>query len=446
MLAIGRRSDIVPDGREFSEEIPRTSGSDGTMILSDAGMVLHGRRGDPRRVGLARGSTHPTRITEIVVWVRLVEWLDRPIGFVLPSDGSGQLGSSWQMALFALLLSTLVGCGSTGDPPLIVATTWSVTERTQIEAVVHESGDRRPIAWITLAPGERLETVVDRRGEVDILLGAPLSALDRLGSAGRLDGTNPISTFQWGGNRPPSAEITQPTQPSGDPRIDPNALALAKETLRVEGWPKGYGGMVRAAARPGPIVGGANPPFRSECVALVRGGPNPARATQFFQILQSRGLAQAPPSSVWEDVRSDDLLADLLGAALVDALDELREADSALARFGHPARAEAAIGDRPPWPPASVAKLLADPNGPAMVETLLEQVAPDPDSRAWLVESWSRPKRPIDGALLAELAGAVDGRLAREPRFRAWLRGEWTAWTRQLYRRVARVAGGYVPS
>ena len=43
-------------------------------------------------------------------------------------------------------------------------------------------------------------------------------------------------------------------------------------------------------------------------------------------------------------------------------------------------------------------------------------------------------------------AGAAEGRLAREPRFRAWLRGEWTAWTRQLYRRVARLAGGYVPS
>jgi hypothetical protein len=48
--------------------------------------------------------------------------------------------------------------------------------------------------------------------------------------------------------------------------------------------------------------------------------------------------------------------------------------------------------------------------------------------------------------LMAEMAAAVDGRLAREPRFRAWLRSEWTAWHRQLYRRVARVAGGYVPS
>ncbi len=45
--------------------------------------------------------------------------------------------------------------------------------------------------------------------------------------------------------------------------------------------------------------------------------------------------------------------------------------------------------------------------------------------------------------MLRELAQAEGGRLVREPRFRAWLRGEWTAWTQQLYRRVARLAGGY---
>ncbi len=72
------------------------------------------------------------------------------------------------------------------------------------------------------------------------------------------------------------------------------------------------------------------------------------------------------------------------------------------------------MGERPPWPPASVAKLLADPSGESLVETLLEQVAPDPESRAWLVESWSKPKRPIDGALLAEIAGG--GRWPAGPR------------------------------
>ncbi len=244
--------------------------------------------------------------------------------------------------------------------------------------------------------------------------------------------------------------IQWPHKLPGDLRVDPDSFALAKSTLEAEGWAKGYEELVRAAARPRTIDRGSDEAVRSlarsECVALVRGGPNPARAAQFLQILESQKLSQSPSSHLQQEGAADDLLADLLGAALVDSLDELREADAALVRFGHPARAEAAIGERPPWPPASIAKLRAGPNGEAMVETLLEQVAPEPEARAWLAESWSKPKRPIDGALLDELAGAADGRLVLEPRFRAWLRGEWTAWTRQLYRRVARVAGGYNPS
>ena len=78
----------------------------------------------------------------------------------------------------------------------------------------------------------------------------------------------------------------------------------------------------------------------------------------------------------------------------------------------------------------------------ALLETLCRQLAPDADVRAWLLRSWIAPGRLVDGGLLAELAGADDGRLVREPRFRAWLRSEWTAWARQRYRRVARVAGG----
>ena len=122
------------------------------------------------------------------------------------------------------------------------------------------------------------------------------------------------------------------------------------------------------------------------------------------------------------------------------------DAGAALARHGHPPAAEGAIGERPPWPPASVTGLSTRPKGPALVDLLAEQIAPEPEARAWLRASWSGPTRAIDGALLAEIAGAAGGRLAREPRFRAWLRAEWTAWSRQLYRRVARVAGGYVPS
>jgi hypothetical protein len=348
----------------------------------------------------------------------------------------------------------LVGCGSSGDSPLIVATTWPAAERTQIEAVVRESsGDRRPIVWIALATGERLESVVDRRGGVDILLGGSASAYGRLAAAGRLVSSGPLETSSWKAVRRPEVDGRSSVKPPGglgDPRVDPDSLALAKSTLRLEGWPKGYEGLVRAAARPRSTFGGSGegsvPLIRSECLALVRGGQNQARAKEFINALSMRGFSPPLSGDELEKAAADDLLADLLGSALVDAHDELRKADAALTRFGHPAAAEAAIGQAPPWPPASVAKLLADSNGGPMVETLLEQVAPDPQARAWLAESWSRPKRPVDGALLAKLAGAADGRLALEPRFRAWLRAEWTAWTRQSYRRVARVAGGYVPS
>lgn len=346
----------------------------------------------------------------------------------------------------ALLALTLAGCGSSGDSPLVVATTWPSTERTQIEVAVRESsGDRRPIIWVVLGPGESLESVVDRRGGVDVLLGGPALAYDRLLRGGRIARPNSLGPVLWRAIRPPNAEPWPASHPPGDPRVDPDSLALAKSRLLAEGWPKGYEGLVRAAAQGG-LVMGSVPLARSECVALVRGTPKLSRGLEFVQTLEARGFVESPPSSPIGEVRTDDLLADLLGSALVDALDELREAAAALDRFGHPARAEAAMGERPPWPPASVTKLLADPSGEVMIETLLEQVAPDLESRAWLVESWSKPKRQIDGALLAEVAGGADGRLALEPRFRAWLRGEWTAWTRQLYRRVARLAGGYNPS
>jgi hypothetical protein len=75
-----------------------------------------------------------------------------------------------------------------------------------------------------------------------------------------------------------------------------------------------------------------------------------------------------------------------------------------------------------------------------LVEDLAGQIAPDPAVRLALLQSWLRPRRQIDDALLAELSSAAEGRLAREPRFRSWLRAEWTAWARQRYRRVARLA------
>ncbi len=101
------------------------------------------------------------------------------------------------------------------------------------------------------------------------------------------------------------------------------------------------------------------------------------------------------------------------------------------------------LTEPPPWPPASVAKYLGREGERAMslIETLATEVAAEALARTrWLLRSWLSPARRIDGPLLAELSQAADGRLYREPRFRAWLREEWTAWARQRYRRVARYA------
>jgi hypothetical protein len=138
----------------------------------------------------------------------------------------------------------------------------------------------------------------------------------------------------------------------------------------------------------------------------------------------------------------DSFAADLLGATLVDAQDELWAAWNAIERAGNPERALTWLTEPPPWPPASVAKYLGREGESAMsmVETLAAELAPDASSRAWLVRSWLQPGRRVDEQLIHELAHADSGRLGREPRFRAWLEEEWTAWARQRYRRVARVA------
>jgi len=316
-------------------------------------------------------------------------------------------------------------------------------------------GEAVAILWVALAPGERMADVLDRRGGVDVLLGGPPSAFARLADSGRLVRVEPSDPLAWRIARRPRAKAgpaaSPPARAQGDPRDDPSALASARRSLDSEGWAKGYEGLVRLASLTRPTPGrpeapGPDDPPADESAAIPAGGRDPARSRRFLKALEGLGLVEAAPAGSAEAASADSLLADLLGVALVDAREELRDAESALRRFNHPPAAEGAIGERPPWPPASVARLLARPADGPLVDMLAEQIAPDPDARDWLRASWSRPGRPVDGELLAGIAAAADGRLAREPRFRAWLRAEWTAWTRQLYRRVARVAGGYVPS
>ena len=178
----------------------------------------------------------------------------------------------------------------------------------------------------------------------------------------------------------------------------------------------------------------------------MRGNWHAPQARAFLRFLADHHGATPGRETPDLDPEVSDLLADLLGATLVDAQEELLVAGSNVARAGDPASAQAQawLTEPPPWPPASVEKLQTRGGdiALAMVQDLAGQIAPDPEPRFWLVQSWLRPARPIDHSMLTELARAAGGRLVREPRFRAWLRGEWTAWARQRYRRVARLAAG----
>jgi hypothetical protein len=356
-----------------------------------------------------------------------------------------------------------------------------------------------------LTPEDRLARVVRRWDRPDVILGGPSSEYESLArrdwlepraaneARWRVARRSPLGLLMGavsiresrgvGGaagaalhSRAPAAPVR--TLVFDDPRFDPVALAWAKAVLREGEWADGYARLVR-------LAGSRCPPGQrpgSALAALERGeaGMTPAPAPRaqdssgqslFFVPMSGwpewvegiavvRGtshsraahdlvgrLAEADPSTRDAGSAADELLVDLLGASLIDAREELLRAWSTLEAAGRPEQAETWLTQAPPWPPASVEKILRrEANAMALLETLCGQIVPDADVRAWLLRSWIAPVRPIDDGVLAELAGAADGRLMREPRFRSWLRGEWTAWARQRYRRVARTSASEAPS
>jgi hypothetical protein len=209
-----------------------------------------------------------------------------------------------------------------------------------------------------------------------------------------------------------------------DPRNDPVTLAWAILRLEPGRWREGYARLVEVAARAPRIA--------------WQGGGRWGAGDRAGGTGVKRGEREAG---------IDALVADLLGATLVDAQDELWMAWRSLERAGYPEPARKWLTEPPPWPPASIEKYLRrdGESSMALIETLAAELAPTPSVRAWLVRSWLAPPRPVDESLLTELSRAADGRLRAEPRLRAWLRAEWTASARQRYRRVAKLAGTIQP-
>jgi hypothetical protein len=388
------------------------------------------------------------------------------------------------------------GCSRQGEELLIV-TAWPQAERKAMDQAFHAWVDANPatalgpvrLRWIPLQPGADPTRIVRRRRAPDLLVGVEQTALRRLARERRLlpiERTNhphwcvtrraPIVLVQNPKVRRARAAGQIETVAFDDFRHDPVSLDWAQGELAIGTWAEGYARLVRRAGdprrigrQPGsalaayergevavvPWVRGRPDPVPApviiepekpiewvEGVAVIRGGQNPALAQEFVRFLAERGQADSPPNDdPQQDPEVRALLAELLGATLVDAQDELWAAWDTLAAAGHPGRAERWMTEPPPWPPASVDKLLKrGEDGAALLETLAIEIAPEADVRNWLLQSWLAPSRPIDGRFLAELARALGGRVVREPRVRNWLRSEWTAWARQRYRRVARLA------
>jgi len=392
------------------------------------------------------------------------------------------------MALVCVLTSA-PGCGPTGSEGLVVATGWPLQERRRIELefqhwLKSSSGIRRPrsleIEWLVLAPGDDLKRVVARRHPPDVLLGGRASTLASLARSQSLDPIQSAESALWsivaagdtgtaaerlpGRLDPIAAQLTPPSFTLNDPRSDPISLARAFGQLDPGRFAEGYSQLARIAGNPRRIgrqatsvlseTGPGEPdstrkthdsPESSEGVAILRSARHRDLAQEFLRFLAETrqiGVHPAEPENR-ADPAVEALVADLLGSTLVDAQDELWAAWAAVERAGYPAMALKWMSETPPWPPASVAKILDQPGEQSMtlIETLAREIAPEPAVRAWLVRSWLAPHRLIDDRFLTELTQAAEGRLCHEPRFRAWLRAEWTAWARQRYRRVLRVAG-----
>jgi hypothetical protein len=372
----------------------------------------------------------------------------------------------------ATVMAATAGCDRPAPGVLVVATSWPLAQRVRLQSDFRQwvtSSALDPghtsieLKWLILAPGDDIRSITRRRHPPDVLLGSPSRALERLAHDGGLLTIQDSDDALWCASRQRPLGMTE----FRDPRTDAIALERVLEQLEPARWRQGYARLVEFAGNEPRIGcrGGERPPARGanepllgpgsawrEGLGILQSTHEPAMARAFLRFMvETRQAEPVHGRTVNDDAIEPDvesLVADLLGATLVDAQDELWTAWSAMERAGSPEPARMWLTEPPPWPPASIEKYLKreGENAMALVETLAAELSPLPAARGWLIRSWLSPPRIVDAALLTEMARAADGALCREPRFRAWLRAEWTASARQRYRRVTRLAAKTQPS
>ena len=333
------------------------------------------------------------------------------------SDGS-------RLKRFSLILIPLlatVGCAPKIDAveSLVVVTNWSKSDRDIITREFNGAFPSVRVRWITVDFGPDSARLANEIPGAEVFLG---------GSS---------SSRRSGQGKGIERRI--------DPRRDLFALADFKDLVREVGWERAFGECVDSLAHERTEEAKSAGAGSRRCVAVALQTPIGSSAARFLRtVRESRSVVMYNFGTDKDLI--DSWIADLIGSSSIDADEEARAARAAIERAGRPVRWVKRFESAPFWPPASVLKLKRKGAGAGetprvWLEALADQIAPDPSARVWLLESWRKPERPIDDAFLRELTRAADGRVAAEPRFREWLRAEWTASARQRFAWIARHAG-----
>jgi hypothetical protein len=351
-----------------------------------------------------------------------------------------------RIAAAAIAAVFLSGCARDPANALVIATDWTTTETSAMPRQV--AG--RPIVWRRVARGDDPTRIVEAGLPVAVVLGGPWASFERLDAQGRwhaaADAAPPYGRWQIvpRARRPldPVARVWS------DPRRDPAARGEVRRELAGSAWPGAYaeallgqGGQTTAeGSTRDDLDSAADSPLTAlefEPIAIVGGRADSATA-EFLRALDARPIEAIHARAA----TLEPVLLELAGACFVDASAELHRAIEIEPRLS--SRHRGFLLEPPPWPPASVTRLREQASSGSVeagrwLETLAREIEPDDERRARVLESWESLPRAVDSELLDLLVSELST-ASPNPRFRSWLRAEWTAWARQRFRRVVRLA------